>query len=183
MSIRTPGQRRFSKSTDGGVTWSAATKVSDLIEPDCNGDIIVYPSADGQTRMLHSLPANSSTRRDVSIYLSYDEGETWPVCKKLIDNYSAYSSLTVLPDGSIGCLVEEGKWDSNIPGEDGFRLYFMKFTLDWLTDGADKPSQDPVYDGTLNLDGKRYMMIPRQDRKKGPTGFSGGLFCVMLKIV
>ena len=43
MSIRTPGQRRFSKSTDGGVTWSAATKVSDLIEPDCNGDIIVYP--------------------------------------------------------------------------------------------------------------------------------------------
>ncbi len=81
MSIRTPGQRRFSKSTDGGVTWSAATKVSDLIEPDCNGDIIVYPSADGQTRMLHSLPANSSTRRDVSIYLSYDEGETWPVCK------------------------------------------------------------------------------------------------------
>ena len=22
-----------------------------------------------------------------------------------------------------------------------------------------------------------------QDRKKGPTGFSGGLFCVMLKIV
>ena len=170
MSIRTPGQRRFSKSTDGGVTWSAATKVSDLIEPDCNGDIIVYPSADGQTRMLHSLPANSSTRRDVSIYLSYDEGETWPVCKKLIDNYSAYSSLTVLPDGSIGCFVEEGKWDSNIPGEDGFRLYFMKFTLDWLTDGADKPSQDPVYDGTLNLDGKRYMMIPNSEDFNIPAG-------------
>lgn len=47
--------------------------------------------------------------------------------------------------------MEEGKWDSNIPGEDGFRLYFMKFTLDWLTDGADKPSQDPVYDGTSIL--------------------------------
>ena len=39
----------------------------------------------------------------------------------------------------------------------------MKFTLDWLTDGADKPSQDPVYDGTLNLDGKRYMMIPNSE--------------------
>ncbi len=46
----------------------------------------------------------------------------------------------------------------------------MKFTLDWLTDGADKPSQDPVYDGTLNLDGKRYMMIPNSEDFNIPAG-------------
>ncbi len=165
MSIRSSGLRRFSKSTDGGKTWSPAETVKDLIEPDCNGDIIVYPSTDGQTRMLHSLPANASTRRDVAIYLSYDEGKTWPVKKQLLDTYSAYSSLTVLPDGTIGCLVEEGKWDSNIPGEDGFRIYYMNFTLDWLTDGADAPVVDPneVFDGTLNCDGTRYMTIPHAE--------------------
>ena len=166
MSIRSGSYRRFSRSTDGGVTWTAATAVNDLPDPSCNGDIITYPSADGQARLLHTLPANSSVRRDVSVFMSYDDGQTWPVSKKLIDGYSAYSSLTVLPDGSIGCFVEEGKWDSNIPGEDGFRLYFMKFTLDWLTDGSDDGGDDPVtdvYDGTLNLDGTRYMIIPNSE--------------------
>lgn len=137
MSIRTSGTRRFSKSTDGGKTWSSAYYVNSLPDPDCNGDIIRYPSSDGRTRLLHSIPANSSVRRDVSVYLSYDEGENWLVSKKLINTYSAYSSLEVLNDGTIGCLVEEGKWDSNISGADGFDLYFMRFSLDWLTDGAD----------------------------------------------
>lgn len=174
MSIRSSGSRRFSRSTDGGVTWSAAENVTDLIEPDCNGDIITYPSADGQPRMLHSLPANASTRRDVAVYMSYDEGLTWPVKRQLLDTYSAYSSLTVLPDGSIGCLVEEGKWDSSISGDDGFRLYFMKFTLDWLTQGADTGDggNSDIFDGTLNLDGTRYMIIPNSDEFNIPAGGS-----------
>lgn len=173
MSIRSPGKRRFAHSTDGGVTWTKATAVKELFEPDCNGDIIVYPSTDGQTRMLHSLPADASVRRNVSIYLSYDEGETWPVCKTLVSGYSAYSSLTVLPDGSIGCFLEEGKWDSNLPGEDGFNLYFMKFTLEWLTDGSDSgESGNDIYDGTLNLDGKRYMIIPNSEEFNIPAGGS-----------
>ncbi len=133
MSIRsTTGYRLYSKSTDGGTTWSAATSISTLPDPGCNGDIIRYPSTDGKTRLIHSLPASTSVRQNVSVYLSYDEGTTWNVSKQLIDGYSAYSSLEVLDDGTIGCLVEEGKWDSNIAGDDGFDLYFMNFSLDWL---------------------------------------------------
>lgn len=165
MSIRSSGSRRFSRSTDGGTTWSAAYSVNDLPDPSCNGDIIRFPSIDGRNRILHSLPNHSSIRQDVSVALSYDEGETWPVKKQLIDGYSAYSSLAVLPDGSIGCLVEEGKWDSNLPGEDGFNLYFMRFTLDWLTDGNDtyNPSSESDKDapifitiGQSNADGSAF---------------------------
>ncbi|MCM1347892.1 MAG: glycoside hydrolase [Firmicutes bacterium] len=130
MSIRSANNRRFAKSTDGGYTWGEAEAMTQLIEPDCNGDIIVYPSTDGQTRMLHSLPSHPVNRRDVSVYLSYDEGKTWPVKKQLVSGSSAYSSLTVLPDGSIGCFVEEGD-------NSGFNLYFHRFSLEWLTDGAD----------------------------------------------
>ncbi len=142
MSIRNyeGGSRRFSKSTDQGMTWSAPY-TTDLPDPSCNGDIIRFPSTDGRTRLLHSIPA-SNIRENVSVFISYDEGETWPVSKQLIDGYSAYSSLEVLNDGTIGCLVEEGKWDSNLPGEDGFDLYFMRFPLEWLTDGRD--TYDPV---------------------------------------
>ena len=43
----------------------------------------------------------------------------------------------MLPDGSVGCLVEEGKWDSNMAGPDGFTIAFYRFGIDWLTDGQD----------------------------------------------
>ena len=136
MSIRNPnkGYRKFCKSVDRGETWGQSYIVSDLDDPACNGDIIRYSyTSDGQSCLLHSLPASSTTRENVSVYLSYDEGRSWKVKKRLFEGYSAYSSLTVLPDGSIGALVEEGKWDSSLSGDDGFRLAFYRFTIDWLT--------------------------------------------------
>lgn len=139
MSIRNPkkGYRKFCVSTDGGETWGQSYTNPDLKDPACNGDIIRYSySSDGQSRLLHSLPASSSARENVTVYLSYDEGKTWKIGKRISDGHSAYSSLTVLPDGTIGALVEEGKWDPNIPGEDGYGLYFIRFTLDYLTGEA-----------------------------------------------
>lgn len=173
MSIRSTGARRFSKSTDGGKTWSAAVAANQLVEPGCNGDIIAYPSTDGQSRLIQCVPNNSSTRRDVTIFMSYDNGETWPVKKLLVNDYSAYASLTVLEDGSIGCLAEVGNND--------FQLYFYNFTLDWLTDGNDTPSTDlsDIYDGTLNCDGSRYMTIPHS---KAFDIAAGGQLTVSVKV-
>lgn len=161
MSIRNPqkGSRMFSTSTDGGRTWSEATKNSNLKDPACNGDIIRYTKPDGSTCLIHSLPESATTRENVTIYVSEDNGKTWPIKKRLVNGYSAYSSMTVLNDGSIGVLVEEGKWDSNLPGEDGFNLVFYRITYDWLTAEAPKP---PVLsEGTISFNGTdRYMSIP-----------------------
>lgn len=141
ISIRCSGTRMYAISTDGGDTWGQLNRWSDMKAADCNGDIIRYSaSKDSKSRILHSVP-NSSIRENVSVFLSYDEAATWPVKKTLYEGPSAYSSLTVLPDGQIGCFVEEGKWDGNMPGPDGFNLAFYRFSLDWLTDGAD--STDP----------------------------------------
>lgn len=140
MSIRCQGNRMYSISSDGGDTWGPLKRWSEMKAADCNGDIIRYSGSDsGKSRILHSVP-NSSIRENVSVFLSYDEAETWPVKKTLYKGPSAYSALTVLPDGQIGCLVEEGKWDSNMPGEDGFTLAFYRFGIEWLTDGTDSPS-------------------------------------------
>ena len=84
-----------------------------------------------RNRLLHSLPYGSD-RSHVTVYVSYDEGETWPVSKCIVPYSSAYSSLCVLPDGTIGLYVEE-KQD----GEAGYSTVFYNFTLDWLTDGED----------------------------------------------
>lgn len=169
MSIRNPskGNRIFCKSTDWGQTWGKAYFETELKDPACNGDIIRYSystdeGSEGKSRLLHSLPESTTTRENVTIYLSEDDGETWPIKKRLVDGYSAYSSLTVLSDGTIGALVEEGKWDSNLPGEDGFQLVFYRFTMDWLTSDVTEPPV--VSEGTLQLNGTdRYMRIPSAD--------------------
>ena len=169
MSIRNPskGNRIFCKSTDRGQTWGKAYFETELKDPACNGDIIRYSystdeGSEGKSRLLHSLPESTTTRENVTIYLSEDDGETWPIKKRLVDGYSAYSSLTVLSDGTIGAMVEEGKWDSNLPGEDGFQLVFYRFTMDWLTSDVTEPPV--VSEGTLQLNGTdRYMRIPSAD--------------------
>ena len=183
MSIRNPskGNRIFCKSTDRGQTWGKAYFETELKDPACNGDIIRYSystdeGSEGKSRLLHSLPESTTTRENVTVYLSEDDGETWPIKKRLVDGYSAYSSLTVLPDGTIGALVEEGKWDSNLPGEDGFQLVFYRFTMDWLTSDVTEPPV--VSEGTLQLNGTdRYMRIPSADDFNIPIGESYTVTC------
>lgn len=137
MSIRNrdKGTRKFCISKDRGTTWGKSYLQADMNDPACNGDIIRYSSVKegaDKNRILHSIPDDPAIRQNVSVLLSYDEGKTWPVKKTISPGLSAYSSMTILPDGTIGIIVEEGKWDANLPGEDGFKLWFMRFSLDWL---------------------------------------------------
>lgn len=125
MSIRNRhhGPRRFSESTDGGVTWSPIELCETLIEPACNGDIISVIK-DGEEVLYHTIPADLKSRVDVSLFESNDQGKTW---EKILDVYpgkSAYSSITMMEDGTMGCLVEEEASDGC------FRLWFSKIKLD-----------------------------------------------------
>ena len=135
MSIRHGGNRWYNISEDGGETWQPTTSTwYDITAPACNGDMIRYTSENqghDKNRLLHSVPYGNS-RTDVTVYVSYDEGETWPVKKCIVPYSSAYSSLCILPDGTIGLYVEE-----EYAGASGYSTVFYNFSLNWLTDGND----------------------------------------------
>jgi sialidase-1 len=122
--------RKTCVSSDGGVTWSKVEEASELRDPSCMGSICRYtdPADGAKNRILYSGP-QSTKRENGTVFLSYDEGATWPVKRVLCEGPFAYSVLTKLPDGTIGCLYEA----------DGMkRIVFARFTLDWLTEGNDR---------------------------------------------
>ncbi|WP_207510416.1 sialidase family protein [Longitalea luteola] len=113
MNMRSYFQRNcraHAISYDGGISWTAPVDVPALMEPVCQASIIRYswPSKKAKSTMLFLNPA-SAKRINMTIRASYDEGQTWPVIRTLHAGPSAYSSMTVLPDGSINCLYEAGK--------------------------------------------------------------------------
>ena len=158
MSIknRSKGYRLMAKSTNQGANWSSFTPTTNVLDPACNGDVVSYTTADGKYYLLHSMPGSSSNRENVTVYLSADGGDTWPIKRQIYSGYSAYSALEVLNDGTIGIVVEEGKWDSNFTGNDAFNLKYYNFTLDWLLNGQELPEnpeepETPESEATLAL--------------------------------
>lgn len=132
LSSRITGNRLWAKSTDRGATWGPKHTWTEIWGNACDADIVRYTSTlDGydKNRILHTLP-NAKSRTNVCMWVSYDEGTSWPVKKTICKGQSAYSSINILPDGTIGVYVEE---DESVP----YKMYFLNFSLDWLTNGKD----------------------------------------------
>lgn len=159
MSIRHGGNRWYNISEDGGVTWQQTpSEWTDIVAPACNGDLIRYSSVNNggdKNRLLHSVPTGSS-RKNVTVFVSYDEGETWPTSRCIVPYNSAYSSLCVLPDNTIGLYVEE-----SYSNEGDYCTVFYNFSLEWLTKGEDKYESASEINAAGNL--------PRLDIFPNPT--------------
>ena len=133
MSIRHSPKRVLGISNDGGKTWEPMILHPDIVDPACDGDIIRYTSTvDGydRNRLIHTIPYNSGSRKNVSILISYDESNTWPIKKTIHLASSAYSSAAVLPDGRVAVYYERGNGS-------GYDMTCAIMTLDWITDGKD----------------------------------------------
>ena len=139
-------RRVITTSTDGVSTWSTPQLDPALLEPTCQGTIFRYSwSAEGRSRILFCNPDNLEgkdakgssiflTRQNLTVKLSYDECNIWPVSKVIEPGMAGYSALAVCPDGTILCLFEQGKSDGT--DTDDF-LTLARFDLEWLTDGRD----------------------------------------------
>jgi len=100
--------RQIAISKNAGKTWSAIYPDTALIEPVCEGNLIQYKFPGKKECLLFSNPASTSSRTQMTIRISYDNGRTWPFKKLVFEGPSAYSCLTVLPNGNLGVLYEAG---------------------------------------------------------------------------
>ncbi len=124
------GLRWVHISSDEGLTWTSYPEPN-LIDPGCNGSIIRYTAKrDGydRDRLLFANAKSADKRENMTVRISYDEGRTWSEGKTIYEGGSAYSSLTILENGDIGLFFEKDDYTENV---------FVRFTLDWLTDGQD----------------------------------------------
>jgi len=143
-------RRLVTTSPDGATQWSKPRFDEALVEPICMGSIVRVSGGErsGKTRIAFANPNNldredgkaavgkSRDRKNLTIKLSYDEGQTWPVSKALEPGWSGYSDLAVLPDGTMLCFYERGSRD-NKSGTNTAALTVARLNLEWLTGGKD----------------------------------------------
>lgn len=140
-------RRLITISPDGATNWTKPKFDETLIEPICMGSLIRLSTekSGGKNRILFANPANleksngpaepgkSRDRKNLTVRISYDEGQTWPVAKSVEPSWAAYSDLAVTKDGTILCFYGTGS-KSDFAGE---KLTLARFNLEWLTDGKD----------------------------------------------
>jgi sialidase-1 len=107
INARSLGEKRVGAySNDGGITFNKINVLNTLIQPltGCEGSTIYHQNS-GQL-FYTGLAETSLIRSNLSLYISKDNGENWTYIKTIWAGPSAYSSLTIMNDQSIGLLYE-----------------------------------------------------------------------------
>ncbi len=133
-------RRLITISPNGATNWSTPRFDDALLEPICMAGLVRYRHG-GQSLILFSNPDNlekangkaepgkSRDRKNLSIKVSRDEAQTWPINRVLEAGPGAYSDLAVTPSGTILCFYGTG----NSPSFAGSRLRLARFNLEWLS--------------------------------------------------
>ncbi|MFK8163392.1 MAG: exo-alpha-sialidase [Lewinella sp.] len=119
------GLRFIHTSADEGKTWQTQAD-SLLIDPACNASLIRYTGVDQSDAggvLLFSNANDPEQRQNLAIRFSEDEGKSWSAGRTAYAGGAAYSSMTVLHDGSIGLFFEKDGYRENV---------FVRVALGWV---------------------------------------------------
>lgn len=135
LNARSPSsasRRIVTISADGATGWSAPRFDDALWEPICAAGLAAMPASPGT--LIFSNPHNlkrdedgqpiaggQGLRRNLSIKLSANDGQTWSMARVLEEGTSAYSDLAVTADGTIFCFYERDQ-----------RLTMARFNRQWI---------------------------------------------------
>ena len=139
----------ISISKDGVSGWSKPEIHKELYSPICFATVLCLTDgslSEGTSRLLFVHPdsrANTKTirnwgarpRENLTLRLSYDNGQTWGVSRVLYPGRTGYADLALGKDNFIYCLYERGEVGGN--NLNTRYLTIARFNLEWLTDSKD----------------------------------------------
>ena len=141
-------RRLFSISNDGATGWSKPEFQDALYEPICMSGNATLVDAKGNTTALlcsypNSGPGTGPTgkegnreRRNLTVSLSNDDGESWTESRVVDAGPSGYSDMAVGPDGTVYLLYEAKSLEPKGPFIPA-TVTLVRFNRGWLED-ADK---------------------------------------------
>jgi sialidase-1 len=130
LNSRTASTKRrlVAYSTDGGISYGTPVPHDELIDPTNNAAILRYDARAKVNRpeahwLLFSNTASTTARERLTVRMSCNDGQTWPIGRMVEPGPAAYSTLTRLNDGTFGLLYESGPYRT---------ITFARFNTTWL---------------------------------------------------
>jgi sialidase-1 len=129
-------------SDDNGSTWNYMGNDFPLVGC-CRGCLMTLSTEDNSDahRILMAF-TNSSSRDDVTIAVSYDDGVTWSDSREVdpAESWGSYAQIAMTSNFSIVCAYETEEYDE---------LKLAQMNLEWITEGNDWVEE--VESDTLNI--------------------------------
>ena len=146
-----PNRRLITLSKNGSSGWSEPKFDEALVEPICMASLLAVPTREQQlliyagpdnltsAKTKEPKPGTGRDRKNLTVQLSRDDGQTWTAKRVLEPGPSAYSDLAVGPDGRVHCFFERCKAVGT--GSPYARLSLVSFKPDWITQPATATSK------------------------------------------
>lgn len=119
--------RAVATSVNGGIDWSKCIDDPALPEPVCQAHMLRlnWPADDQPGRLVFSNPASRTSRENLVVRVSYDDGKTWPNNRTIYEGSAAYSCMTILANGNIGIVFERDNYA---------QISYCEISVRWLED-------------------------------------------------
>lgn len=131
-----------------GTISNFSNWISDGTLPDPANQASILRFTWNRNRILFLNSASTTTRGRMLVRLSYDEGKTWPIDKRVYDSLTeqqaqgqgkgGYSSMVKTKDSEIGALIEINE-NSGSSETSNRSIDFHKFNLTWVLNGSAEP--------------------------------------------
>ena len=119
------GYRVVSWSDDAGESFGSPENDLELPDVVCQSTTLTTQDNQGVPVTLFCGPGGPA-RSNLTIRVSYDNGQTWPISKVVAPNYSGYSDIGVNADGTIFVTYETSP--ENTVGD----INLLRFNMEWL---------------------------------------------------
>ena len=125
---QTPTIHGYSRSTDGGMTWSSVLANPNLTTGLVEASLL---RLDANTLLFAAPDTSDGTRHQLTIWVSHDNASTWVKTKVIDFGASSYSDMTLIgPDTALIAYIS---------GDDLRSISLARFDLAWLE--GDSPYQ------------------------------------------